>query len=170
MANEIKITISIDTEGKTSIAYDTSETASLDIMGPLDPEALSDLATRTPVEVDQVSEPALPAELLISTAPEADIAPKIHDMDKLPSLSRSAIDEIPGPSILQEYPPGAELTTEYPQVGDQEIMIAPTPTAELPEPPHLMDPLPLTTSDNIPGPMSFDELSDLESDPEYLEG
>lgn len=165
MAHEVKISISIDTEGKTSIAYDTSETASPDVIGPLDPDVLSDLAARTSQDVDRVPEPALPTELLISTAPEADIAPRIHEMDTLPSLSQSAIDEIPGPSILQEYTTGAELETEYPQVGDQEIMMVPTTTSKLPEPPHLLDPL--TTYDDIPGPKSLEELSDLENDPEY---
>ncbi len=164
MADEVRITISIDTEGKASIAYGPSETSSPDLMAPLDPDTLRDLAARTPLEVDEVPEPAAPTELFFSAAPAADIAPRIHDMDALPSESQPATDLVPGPSMLAEFTPATEPSIEYPSMGDQEFRMVPTSTGELPEPPHLGDPMStVSTNDDVPGPMSPEELSALEN-------
>lgn len=170
MDTDVTITISINSEGKASIAFNNSEASSPSLMEPLDPEAIIDLAARTPLEVDKIPEPASPTDLLISSTPEADIAPKFHDMDELPSLSRPVTDLIPGPSLLEEFTPGTELTSEYPQMEDMEFMMVPTTTGETPEPPHLGDPTTVApTLIDIPGPMSPEEFPDLNNDHEIQE-
>jgi hypothetical protein len=167
MDTDVTITISINSEGKASIAFNNSEASSPSLMEPLDPEALIDLAARTPLEVDKIPEPASPTELSISSAPEADIAPKFHDMDELPSLSRPATDVIPEPFLLEEFTPGTELTSEYPQMEDMEFMMVPTTTGETPEPPHLGDPTTVAPPLNdIPEPMLPEEFPDPNNDPE----
>ena len=160
MANEVKITISIDTEGKASIAYDAPGTPSPVVMGPLDPDALRDLAARAPIVVDEVPGPVTPTEMLISPPPEADIVPKFHAMEKLPVLSQISAEVVPGPSMLEEFTPRSDLTTEYPQMEKPEFMMVPTITAEAHEPPHLKDPgITASDLDDIPEPMSPEELS-----------
>jgi hypothetical protein len=165
MANQVRITITIDTEGKASIAFDTSETASAELMPPLDPNALEAQTARTASEKDEAPEPAWPTDQLISSAPEVDIAPRFYGTDEVPSISRPAIDVIPGPSMLEEFTPGSEIAIVYPQMEESEIMMAPASTGEYPEPPHLIDPaITASTSDDVPGPMSVEELSNLAKD------
>ena len=165
MANQVRITITIDTEGKAAIAYDTSEKASAELMPPLDPTALEVQTSRTAREKDETPEPAWPTDQLISSAPEADIAPRFYGVDELPPSSRPATDVTPGPSMLDEFTPGTEITIAYPQMEEPKLMMAPATTDEYPEPPHLIDPtITASTSDDVPGPMSAEELSNLAKD------
>jgi hypothetical protein len=155
MANQVRITITIDTEGKAAIAYDTSEKASAELMPPLDPNALEVQTSRTAREKDETPEPAWPTDQLISSAPEVDIAPRFYGVDELPPSSRPATDVIPG----------TEITIAYPQMEEPKLMMAPATTDEYPEPPHLIDPtITASTSDDVPGPMSAEELSNLAKD------